>query len=329
MLRPKDAFIAVTFRCNARCQMCNIWKSSPTTEMGPEHYRKLPDSLKGINITGGEPFLRKDLLEVVEAIHSAVPSARIVFSTNGLKTDTILDTIGNVLKFHRKVGVGVSIDGLEKTHDRIRGVPGAFRSAVSTIEGLVRIGVEDLRIGMTLVKDNVADARAVHDLSKKLGVEFSTTFAHNSEIYFRKTDNLPPEMVGDSARALLDIQGSQLRSSSVKDWYRAYHVQGVMDPNLRKEFVMQCKAGSRYFFMTPAGDVYPCMSMDLRIGNLSNVSSWKELFEPGIELKVRIAVKNCREDCWMVCNTRSHIVSHPFKSSWWVAKNKVSAHIRK
>ena len=328
-MKPKEAVIAVTYRCNARCEMCNIWKSSATDEMEPKHYEKLPTSLKTINITGGEPFLRKDLVDVVRSIHSRVPSSRIVFSTNGFLTETIVKTLSEVQRLHDAVGVGVSIDGLEEVHDKIRGTNGAFKKAVSTVKGLKQLGLKDLRIGMTLMQENVRDAKSVFDLSRELGVEFSVTFAHNSEIYFQKTDNMPPEFAGVFGQPLNDVLRSQLLSRSAKDWFRAYHIQGIMDPQLRREFISSCKAGSRYFFMSPSGDVYPCLVMNMRIGNLREVGNWDELFRGEVAARMNEAVNRCSEDCWMVCNTRSLIISHPFRAGSWVARNKLKAHVHK
>ncbi len=327
-MNPKEAVIAVTYRCNAKCGMCNIWSSPAPAEMEPKHYEKLPGSLKTINITGGEPFLRKDLVEVVKAIHKRAPSSRIVFSTNGFLTESILKTISEIRKFHRNIGVGVSVDGLEQVHDKIRGSPGAFRKAVSTIEGLKALGLKDLRIGTTLTQENVRDARSVFDLSQKLGVEFSVTFAHNSEIYFQKTDNVPPEFKGENGEPLRNVLKSQLLSRSAKDWFRAYHIQGIINPELRREFVSQCRAGIRYFFVSPSGDVFPCIVMNMKMGNLREVGSWNELVNGDAAKAAIKAVRSCTEDCWMVCNTRSHIISHPLRAGAWVAKNKIKAHVR-
>ncbi len=70
-MKPVDAVIAVTYRCNARCAMCGIWKSQPGPDLPPEVYRKLPSSLRDVNLTGGEPFLRDDLAAVHEAATAA------------------------------------------------------------------------------------------------------------------------------------------------------------------------------------------------------------------------------------------------------------------
>ena len=60
-MMPVDAVLAVTYRCNARCTMCGIWSSKPVAELPPAAYARLPASLRDVNLTGGEPFLRDDL----------------------------------------------------------------------------------------------------------------------------------------------------------------------------------------------------------------------------------------------------------------------------
>ena len=329
IMTPTEAVLAVTYRCNCRCTMCNIWQNAPEEEMEPVHYEKLPTSLRTINITGGEPFLRKDLVDVLHAVHKRAQSARIVFSTNGLKTDTIVSVMSEVHRFHHRVGVGISIDGLAETHDKTRGVEGTFRKAIATIEELRRAGVTDLRVGMTFTRDNISEAKDVFDLSKRLGVQFTATFAHNSEIYFQKTDNPAPEESKFCPDSLNAVIRAELRSRSPKDWLRAYHMRGIMDSDLRREFISHCEAGSTFFFMSPSGNVFPCSVMNLLVGNLQTVEAWDDLFKDGMGDRVAKAVRGCRSDCWMVCNTRSLIMAHPFKATSWIAVHKASAHLRR
>ncbi|MBN2566251.1 MAG: radical SAM protein, partial [Candidatus Eisenbacteria bacterium] len=80
MAGPIGCVVAVTYRCNARCAVCDIWKSpsDPAAELAPEDYAWLPDSLRSVNISGGEPFLRDDLPGVVSFVARACPKARIV-----------------------------------------------------------------------------------------------------------------------------------------------------------------------------------------------------------------------------------------------------------
>ena len=68
MKSPTSASLAVTFRCNSKCVMCDLWKKKPKEEMPAHLYRKLPSGLKYIDITGGEPFLRKNLAKIINVL---------------------------------------------------------------------------------------------------------------------------------------------------------------------------------------------------------------------------------------------------------------------
>jgi len=327
-VKLRDAFIAVTYDCNARCQMCNIWKNPSTKTLPPEEYAKLPKSLRTINITGGEPFLRNDLLEVVRVIHSVVPTARLVFSTNGFMTETVVSKMEQIKAIHPRVGVGVSIDGLEPTHDYIRGVPGIFARAIATVKGLKEAGIEDLRIAMTLSEGNSHEVKQVFELSRTLGVEFTMTLVHDSDLYFKKSNNISLELLESVSKELPDVLQCQLRSTHVKDWFRAFHTQGIFDASHRQLYTSSCEAGQRYFFMSPDGDVYPCNVLNLKIGNISSVRTWDELYTKDAEERARQIVRKCKKDCWMVCNARSLMIANPMRTTAWVVKSKIAAHLK-
>ena len=327
-MRPKDAFIAVTYSCNARCQMCNIWKSPSTVMLQAKEYAKLPSSLKTINITGGEPFLRADLVDVVRTIDSILPRCRIVFSTNGMMTDTIVKKLKQIRTFHSRIGVGVSIDGVASTHDTIRGVPGIFNHAIDTVRKLKEAGFADLRIAMTLQESNVREVMKVFELSCDLGVEFTMTLAHDSDLYFKKSDNVSSELLEAVAEELPSVLLRQLKSRSVKDWFRAFHTQGIFDASHRQLYTSSCEAGQRYFFMSPEGDVYPCNVLNLKIGNISSVRTWDELYAKDAEERARQIVLKCKKDCWMVCNARSLMIAHPMRTIAWVVKSKTASYLK-
>ena len=100
--------VIVTYRCNARCTMCNRYKapSRPDEEISIETIKKLP-KMYFTNITGGEPFIREDLPEIVRELYKK--SDRIVISTNGFFTDRII----KLCEEFPNVGIRISIEGLE------------------------------------------------------------------------------------------------------------------------------------------------------------------------------------------------------------------------
>lgn len=327
MARPAEATLAVTFRCNSKCIMCNIWKETDFQEVPPEVFSKLPSSLKTINITGGEPFMRKDLVEVLRNVHKAAPNSRIVISTNGFLTDRIVRSVEEIVKFHPKLGLGISVDGIGEVHDRVRGVEGGFERAIETVRALKKLGLKDLRLGMTILPENADYLLEVYNLAKELGVEFTTTVAHNSGIYFKKTDNRA-STVSDRLKAdLLALEREHLRSASPKNWFRAYHLAGITDQSIRATLETRCKAADRFFYMDPQGNIYPCIVMDRLIGNMESVKDFESFYASKEFDSARAAARACREDCWMVCNIRSLLASHPVPPLLYIAKNKPKAHL--
>jgi len=326
MSRLREATIAVTYRCNSRCSMCNIWKVDHVDELPPKEYLKLPSSLRSINVTGGEPFLREDLVEVIRKIHEAAPSSRMVISSNGFMTNRIASLMAEMRRFHPKLGIGISVDGLDSVHDGVRGVKGAFKKAISTVEAVKAEGIEDVRIGMTILRENCGQILDVYKLSNELGVEFTTSVAHNSDIYFRKNDNDPVETLQGIDCDLKKIGDTHLRTLSPKAWFRAYHIAGITDPSIRSSATGLCAAGTRFIFMDPRGDVYPCLVLNKVMGNIRNFDSLESLISMKEAQAVRLAVRACKADCWMVCNTRNLILSHPGRAVGWVLKNKPRAH---
>jgi len=137
-----------TERCNSRCQMCNIWKQKNIKDSVPE--RVYSDAWI-LNITGGEPFLRKDLVKVQEKYFPNVKYIQI--STNGL-VKNIPDIVAG---FKPKVSVTVSVDGESKTHDKIRGIEGAYFKAMDTHIKLRKMGCRS-GLQFTLQKDNIDEA---------------------------------------------------------------------------------------------------------------------------------------------------------------------------
>ena len=211
--------VIVTYRCNAHCNMCDCFKdpTRPEEEITLDDIRLLPE-MAFTNITGGEPFIRKDIGDIVEALYKK--SNRIVISTNGYFTDRILE----LCRRFPKVGIRISIEGLQQTNDTIRGIPDGFNRGYSTLKKLVEMGHPDVGFGMTVQDLNCEDLVPLYKISDELGMEFATATLHNS-FYFRKTDNKIDDKykVAQNFEALIN---ELLHSHSPKKWFRAYFNTG-------------------------------------------------------------------------------------------------------
>lgn len=319
MSLPIDAVIAVTYGCDSRCNMCNIWKLAPGTELAPGEYRRLPRTLRDVNITGGEPFLRGDIVELVRVIYEHCRHPRIVVSTNGFQRRRIIHAAPELMKIGRRVGLAVSIDGIGEVHDRIRGVTGGFDKALETLKQLKQIGYRNVRVAFTAQSDNVEHLGAVYDLSRQFGYQFTTSVAQNSEFYFSTEDN---QRVAPAAleRELQYVIRKELLSFSPKRWLRAYFYAGVVRYNMHGERALGCRAGRDSFFMDPAGKIYPCLTMNREIGDITQ-HSFDEIWRGDGARRVRGAVDACREPCWMICTARTSMLRNPARPAGWILRS--------
>lgn len=144
--------------------------------------RSFLNGVRYFMISGGEPFLRKDLGDVLRVIHATLPKARIGIVTNGFNTERIVDVIKEILEDVPLHVIGVSLDGLKKTHDALRGFNGAFERAIRTLRGLSRLRVQHdfkLSIGFTITPSNYTEMMDVFRLSQDLGTSFVCRSVHS------------------------------------------------------------------------------------------------------------------------------------------------------
>ena len=183
MAKKLNGTVIVTYRCNARCSMCNRYKapSKAEEEISLETIKKLPP-MYFTNITGGEPFIRTDLKDIVRELYKK--SDRIVISTNGFFTDRIVE----LCKEFPQIGIRISIEGLEKTNNEIRGLDDGFNRGYTTLKKLVDMGMKDVGFGMTVQDKNAPDLVPLYELSNKMNMEFATASLHNS-FYFVEAKN--------------------------------------------------------------------------------------------------------------------------------------------
>jgi MoaA/NifB/PqqE/SkfB family radical SAM enzyme len=142
LAKPAWVSIGITHRCNCRCVHCDIWKLAPQDELGLQDWRGIIEDLGAwlgscrLHLSGGEPLMRPDLVELVR-----------VASRNGFLVGVVTN---GVLLTRRKAeellaadlfSLDVSLDSLEPSvHDGIRGVDGACARAVEAIENMISLG---------------------------------------------------------------------------------------------------------------------------------------------------------------------------------------------
>ncbi len=319
MSLPFDAVVAVTYRCDSRCNMCNIWKLPKGKELSPEEYTILPATLRDVNITGGEPFLREDLVEVVRTIYEHCNHPRIVISTNGFQNRRIAHAAPQLMRIGKKVGIAVSLDGIGEMHDRIRGIENGFDRVVDTLGQLRKLRYKNVRVAFTAQKDNIKHLGAVYDLSRQFGFQFTATVAQNSDFYFSTGDNQKVDQ-SELESELRFVMRKELLSLSPKRWLRAYFYSGIIRYNLERKRKLGCGAGRDSIFVDPAGNVYPCLTLERMMGNICE-NRFEEIWESEAADKARKAVDSCTMPCWMICTARSSMKRRPLTPIGWIIRN--------
>ena len=311
--------VIVTYRCNARCSMCNRYKapSKPEEELSIDTIKKLP-RMYFTNITGGEPFIRTDLPDIVRELYKK--SDRIVISTNGFFTDRIVA----LAKEFPQIGIRISIEGLEKTNNEIRGLENGYQRGYQTLKKLREMGMKDVGFGMTVQDKNAPDLVPLYDISDKMGMEFATASLHNS-FYFVEAKNIIHNrpMVAKNFEKLIN---KLLKSNSPKKWFRAYFNHGLINYIYGQPRLLPCDMSFDTFFIDPYGDVMPCNGTKDKevMGNL-NKQTWDELWNSPEAEKVRKKVRHCDRQCWMIGSVSPAMHKYIWKPALWVAKHKFKA----
>ena len=283
----------VTRRCNARCSFCFVDFSGPVTsdgELTADEIDRLTHTLgprlENVNLTGGEPFLRKDLDRIVASYYRNAGVRSVYITSNGsqpARTEALARTVAAEFP-DRKLIVSLSVDSFAEEHDRIRRVKGLFGKVLETYAAMREVGREHpgvmVNVAVTVSHENhdvVADL--YESLVEEHGIVSITAVIVRDEGVYR-TPRDHQEAILASYRWLTSAIGRDLRSGRLEG-YDPSTLQGrlmnekntilwdvVADTYLDPHFVSTCHAGTLFGVLDHHGDVFPCEVLDRPIGNV-------------------------------------------------------------
>jgi len=290
-LKPRWLVFEVTDRCNSRCQHCDIWSREPTRDAltTQEIEKALSDPLFGqieyILNTGGEPFLRRDLEEVILIEHKVLPEARIQLSTNGLLPKRVIHVVKSALRHDINIEVGVSLDGIGEKHDLIRGVKGNFEKVDWLLHELsaLRENHQDklhIEAGMVLSDLTLHSLEEIRRYVAKFNIEPVVAWYNEAPFY----NNIGRNLSINNEELSRAVQS--LSPSLVYDlWLKALKGKSMKFP---------CFAMYTFCLLRCNGDVVPCLSFsDVKAGNVRESSPTLIWHSPESK-KTRTMVKDCQ-----------------------------------
>ena len=325
---PYKLTYAITYRCNHRCKTCSIWKTDSQNELQIDEIRAFFRKAKRflwVDLTGGEVSLRKDFVDICEAILAACPNLLLLhFPTNGYLTDKIVRDVREIAKMKpEKFIITVSTDGDEVTNDRIRGVAGGWKRQMETFRRLREISGVQTILGMTLSAFNMNHLPTAFEAAKReypwlTYEDYHVNIVHESGHFFSNDDlGLYQEVSSDDLSRAVD-RYARLRSCSwtpVSLLETAYLKQ--VDYYLKTGSTpMRCHALSASCFVDPWGNVFPCTIYGRKIGSLRDVGYnlakiWTTPESRGVQQEIFDRI--CPQ-CWTPCEAYQSILGNLFRA---------------
>lgn len=329
---PYKVNFAITFQCTSRCTTCNIWKKYKEEPALRERelslqeieafFQRLPPTILWLSLTGGDPFLRDDLPEIVTAAVRSLPSLQVIsIPSNGLLEEKIASAVEKVMALDSlpEIYLTFSLDGPPQVHDAIRGVKGAYGKTWQTYEGIKRLTAGDKRfhIGLetTLSRLNIDSAEAFLKELLGQGHSVTLTIAHNADLYGNQEEGelLP---VGDAKKisAILEAVTESLSKRKPEELVEKIYLKHI--PRFladQKKQVFPCTALRASFAINAFGEVSPCLMWGEKIGNLRDtqldpMKIWNS--EKAEEVRGLIQKNRC-PNCWTPCEAYQSILGSP------------------
>lgn len=282
-------FFEVTSRCNALCDHCGSrCTASKKDELSPKDFKRVLDSVAKnfgtkaimLNVTGGEPLMRKDLFEITGYAKSLGFKWGLV--TNGM---LITDDVIEKMKETQMSTITISLDGMKKTHEEFRHVPGSFDRILSAIEKLKKDDfIEHIQVTFIATKNNISELPEVYRLLSMLGID--SLRISGIDPIGRAKDNESLMLDKEDYLYLFDFIEKHKNSSIPVIWSCTHYfgnTDNTLDPTGKK---FTCYTGIHVASVLSNGDIFGCPNIprrkELIQGNVLKddfCKVWKEKFE--------------------------------------------------
>ncbi|MBI3293004.1 MAG: radical SAM protein [Elusimicrobia bacterium] len=283
--KPKVMILFSSFRCDARCVMCYTWvKQKWSPQLSLDQLRRIVSdplvrrSIEIVNLAGGEPTLRPDLVDLVELLVEACPHLKTVdIPTNGFQTDRVVDQIERLLAVlaitRVELAVTVSIDGVGVVHETIRGRPGIFPHVNRTVEALTELRTiyPRFRLGMnTVISRHNAHLETL---------EAMRAYARSHRIGLNFTPAAVSEIGVESVAMTEQFEMTPEEKHTTVQFFERLKQDHAMDERYADFVLHWLRTGTRNMgcafregkvvLVEPTGDVFLCGNYrDFKLGNL-------------------------------------------------------------
>jgi radical SAM protein with 4Fe4S-binding SPASM domain len=282
----------ITNRCNARCSFCFIDFDNPNTFKGElslgeidKLTKNLGKSLLNVNLTGGEPFARKDIVDIAKIYLKNTLIQSMYITTNASLPDRIENfaKIINSVDKELELNFQISIDELPEKHDKIRKIENLFDNCLDTYRRIKKLNLDNVNavVSITVSLENCDNIKNIFDyLTSKCKIDsLKCTIVRDEGVY--KTPAEKKKRIFDAYSWLTNKIQEMSKEKKINN-YNLKSIQGrlhnkkdniawnmVNKMYMKPHYISPCYAGSLFGIITADGHVYPCEILeDKMLGNL-------------------------------------------------------------
>lgn len=308
-LLPMNYTVSLLYTCNSRCNTCNIWKKTAknlTVEEYRQIFQKIGHAPYWITFSGGEPFMRPDIAEVVTTIYQVSKPRIINIPTNGLLTKAIVEKTEQIARAcpQAQIIINLSIDGIEEQHDNIRNVPGNYKKVTTTFSKLKALNISNLSVGIHTVisKFNIETFPAIANQLMAMHPDaYITEIAEERvELDTMGMDITPPIL---SYKSAIDYLLHRIKNDKYEGMNKITMAFRIEYYNLVKRImrdktqIIACHSAVASAQISPDGEVWSCCIKAKSLGSLrKHHYDFKKIwYSPEAELERRSIH---HKECW-------------------------------
>ncbi len=340
IVNPITLTYSVTAACQSRCKTCNIgfkYLENPerkNRDLTLEEIEKVFKSLGPVyffNISGGEPFLRKDLPQIIELACKYLKPRILHTPTNAILSKRIRDLTIQSLEIIKRYDPSVpftvkpSIDGVGKRHDEIRGIKGNFKQLEKTIAYLKEVEKQypsfHLELGTVISNFNIDHLSEIEDYVHSQGVQsYRNEIAEQRTEFFNLQDNITPDadtyerLIKEFAAKIRKNLGNKRSLARTTEALRLVYYDLVVEILRQNRQVIPCFAGVSNVHINYNGEVWPCcvLGYSKPLGELRKASyDFQALWHSAQADRVRQYIQDGNCVCPLANQAYSNILCSP------------------
>ncbi|MGC8479319.1 MAG: radical SAM/SPASM domain-containing protein [Candidatus Micrarchaeia archaeon] len=323
--RPYKLTFSISYWCQSRCLTCNIWQIKPVNELTFEeiqNFAKKNNFFKWIELTGGEPFLRKEIVEIVKTFRENCKDLTVLtMPTNSLCNHDMLENkLKEILELGiPKISITLSLDGHRELHDKIRGVNGNFDKVMDMAKRLHELKKKYKNLffifGYTMSKFNQGMLeKTITEVIKELPWvtfnDFHLNVGQISDSYYKNSDlDISAERQELSKEIDFIIKKRRFEFGAIPIIENAF-LRNLNRYVLTNKIPMKSRSLDASLFMDSYGNVYPSIMWGRKIGNIRDYDYSIEKMWHGVDAEeVRNLIREGKEpSCWTACEAYQCLV---------------------